>query len=151
MKEKVYDSMKQAAAAEGLPYAWIQTAKDAGCDGFEGSRVRIAPVKKWIAENGAGLTDPNSGGIEDKIKFETWRKLKNKNDRDEGKVVSKAAIAAAVIRILGRVAGFLESKLVNELPSAMAGLDVPQGRVYGRRLFDQIMVFMQSLAKEFPE
>ena len=43
----------------------------------------------------------------------------------------------------------LEAKLVNEYPSAVAGLDVPQARIYGKRLYDDILAAFLALDKEW--
>jgi hypothetical protein len=82
---------------------------------------------------------------------EEVRKLRIKNDKDEGKLVARTEVASAVRRALAQVATLSESKLVNEYPTAVAGLDCPQARVYGKRLHDALMEECQKLAKEFPE
>ena len=79
------------------------------------------------------------------------RKLKLANDIKERLVVSKSEVASAIRRALAQVAGLSESKLVNEYPTAVSGLDIPQARLYGKRLHDSLMEECQKLAKEFPE
>jgi hypothetical protein len=54
-----------------------------------------------------------------------------------------------VSRVLARVDQILEQKLSNEYPAAVAGLDVPQSRIYGKRLGDQIRTEFQGLKEEW--
>ena len=82
---------------------------------------------------------------------EEVRKLKIANDAKESVLVKRADVAAAIRRALALVATISESKLVNEFPIAVSGLDVPQARIYGRRLHDSLMAECQKLAREFPE
>jgi hypothetical protein len=58
-------------------------------------------------------------------------------------------VRAAIMRIGKAVDTILEQKLVSEYPSAVAGLDVPQARIYGKRLGDDIRRQFQSLASEW--
>jgi hypothetical protein len=79
------------------------------------------------------------------------RRLELQLAREQGDVIPRADIAGAIIRALGQVRPILEARLINEYPAAVAGLDVPQARVYGRRLNDQILSEFAKLSKEFPE
>lgn len=152
LKSRPFDSMGQAAAALAVSPELLKRAKRAGCPHFlPGNRID-ARVVQWIAEHQAEMSAGGDGdGLKEQKLKEEVRKLRRLNDIQEGKLVAKSDVAKDIVRVLSRVCPFLEAKLVNEYPSAVAGLDVPQARVYGRRLFDATMVFFQSLAKEFPE
>lgn len=151
-KRQYYDSLKQAAAAEGISLETFRRARDAGCPYIKGGRVvQVAQARKWIAEHEETLTAGDIGSLRDQKTREEIRKLRIKNDKDEGRLVLRTEVAAALRRSLGAVASICESKLVNEWPVAVAGLDVPQARVYGKRLHDSIMAECAKASKEFPE
>lgn len=48
-----FDSMEAAAARTGIPKPFLQSAKTAGCPAFEGSRIRLAALVRWIFSQGA--------------------------------------------------------------------------------------------------
>lgn len=142
--------MEQAAGALGVGIALLKRAKKAGCPAFKpGGRVDTKEFLKWMAENPEKV-QPSGESLKEQKTQEEIRKLRIKNDKDEGKLVLKSDVAAAIRRALGGVAGICEAKLVNEWPTAVAGLDPAQARVYGRRLHDKIMEECQQLSKEFP-
>lgn len=70
-------------------------------------------------------------------------------NRERGMYVLKSEVAEAMKRILSAAPRMIEEKLVNEYPSAVAGLDVPQARIYGRRLADSLVSALQEFAREF--
>ena len=76
---------------------------------------------------------------------EEHRKLKLINDFKEGKLIPIETVKHVHSRTLARVDQVIEQKLSNEYPSAVAGLDVPQARVYGKRLGDQLREEFQKL------
>ncbi len=75
---------------------------------------------------------------------EEHRKIKMQNDKNAGLLVERAEVAKKVQQIFGSLLPRLEQKLVTEYPSAIC-VDVVQGRIYGKRLFDQIT----EAAREF--
>lgn len=70
-------------------------------------------------------------------------------DKEKKKFVPRVEVAASIRRCLGPVAGILEQKLANEYPSAVAGLDVPQARVYGKRVCDEVLKCFEELEREW--
>lgn len=91
---------------------------------------------------------PGQSLREEKL-VEEIRKLRIANDREEEKLILTAAVGESVRRCLGPAAATLEQRLVNEYPTAVAGLDVPQARIYGKRLTDELLGFFQALASEW--
>ena len=69
--------------------------------------------------------------------------------RAKGQMVLKAEVAAAFGRIAAAVKGILTQKLENEYPVAVAGLNVPEARIYGGRIMDEIVAQFRELAREF--
>ena len=114
-----------------------------------------APIKGvyLLAPTVRGLFDYyrclNDNDIKRKKTEEEHRKLKLLNDHKEAKLIPVQVVKESVGRILARVDQILEAKLSNEYPSAVAGMDVPKARTYGKRLGDQIRAEMQKLASEW--
>lgn len=69
--------------------------------------------------------------------------------REEGKSVLKSDVAQAITRIIGPARHQLESKLIGEYPTVVAGLEPAAVRVYSRRVVDQFLEAMQALGAEF--
>src|SRR5690348_4992546 len=144
--------MASAASALGVSKDTLRAAKEAGCAAFVGSRVEEAPLLEWMSQHEVKPGQTNGQlTLKDQKTAEEIRKLKIKNDKDQGKLVAKADVAAAIRRALAGVSGICEAKLVNEYPTLVSGQDPPAARVYGRRLHDLIMAECQKLAGEFPE
>ena len=82
--------------------------------------------------------DKPGDGIKEKKTFEEWRKLKLANDEREGLLISKASVIGSIQRLNPKIDSLLEQKIVNEYPAAVAGLDVPAAREFGKRFADEI-------------
>ena len=84
-----------------------------------------------------------------KLKVEEMRqrieKLRIANETSSGRLVDKDALAAVAAPTMAAIKATLYAKLVDELPMAMAGVDVPQGRIIGRRHADEICRMFQRL------
>jgi hypothetical protein len=76
-------------------------------------------------------------------------RLKFLLDRERGIYVLRSEVQASIRRIMGPAVIVLEQRLVNEYPTGVAGMDVPQARIYGKRLCDELMEFLQSLKTEW--
>jgi predicted DNA-binding transcriptional regulator AlpA len=66
--------------------------------------------------------------------------------RERGEFVERAKVAKTIVEFATAIRGHLEAKLVNEWPSVVSGLDTAQARVYGKKLFDQIVAEHQRYA-----
>lgn len=143
---RTFDSMTSAAAALGVSREVIAAAKNSGecIEAFHGSRVIEQPLLRWISANSDKVAS-QAVTLKDKKVAEEIRKLKLKNDKDEGKLVPRAAVAESIRKVSGPINFLIDQKLENEYPSAVAGLDVPQARIYGKRLADSIKEEFQKL------
>jgi signal recognition particle GTPase len=101
----------------------------------------LEEVEQAIRERNVKLKD-------DKL-TEEIRKLRMANDEKDKKLILKSKVKESLRRCLTPAAAILEQRLVNEYPTGVAGLDVPQARIYGKRLCDELMVFLQSLETEW--
>jgi len=80
-----------------------------------------------------------------KLLDEQIRKLQLANDAKQGALVPRAEVERAIIATATEVRAILRQRLENEYPGQVAGLDVPQARIYGKRLVDEVMVAIQGL------
>lgn len=88
--------------------------------------------------------DKDGDTIKEQKTFEEWRKLKLANDVKEGALIPRATVAETVRLLSAKFAALLDSKLEQEYPATVAGLDVPAARIYGKKLNDQIRAEVQS-------
>jgi hypothetical protein len=131
--------MGQASASMKVPPDVLKWAKGHGCDAFvPGGRIDERKWLAWFKENGHEQpTTPDAPLREQKLSEEI-RKLRIKNDRDSGALVSRRVIQDFLAKLAAGIDQALEQKLCNEYPSAVAGLDTAQARIYGKRLGDDI-------------
>lgn len=64
--------------------------------------------------------------------------------------IERALVVASNRRVGAALRNILQ-KLLNEMPGAVAGKDIPQARDYGGRLYDALMLEIASWEKEWPE
>lgn len=83
------------------------------------------------------------------IADEEHRKKKRENDIADGLVVSRALVVADFRKVAEPIKQILRQKLENEYPLAVAGLDVPQARIYGKRLEDDLLAEFQKIFSKF--
>lgn len=83
------------------------------------------------------------------IDDEKHRALKRDNDKADGLLIEKAVVVADLRKVAEPIKLLLRQKLENEYPLAVAGLDVPQARIYGKRLEDDILAEFQKLFVKF--
>lgn len=104
------------------------------------------PRKAVMAALRPDTTDARRTELRQAITHEQWRGLKRANDDREAELISRASVAAVAEKIEKRLATLLKKKLLQEYPAAVAGLDVPGARAYGKRLNDEIRAEVQSWA-----
>lgn len=155
-----FGSMKQAAAALNLPLSVLQAAKRAGCTAFRSSRVYRSELIDWLDANrdkvrpppGEGgelltLDDRKSAKLDEEI-----RKLRIKNDRDEGRQISRAFVAQCIQRMGGEVSTLrARSEAEHALRFATAKGDPAKCRRVLREIWDDIMQDLNRLGKHFEE
>ena len=80
---------------------------------------------------------------------ERVRKLKLANDETEGQVVRIEKLVALSAPTLQKIKETLYAKLENEMPIAVAGMDVPQSRIFGTRLAGELIKLWEKFFKEW--
>lgn len=93
--------------------------------------------------------DKDSDSIKEKKTFEEWRKLRIANDVREGVLIPRVSVAETVRKLAAKFSALLDSKLEQEYPATVAGLDVPAARIYGKKLNDQIRAEVRAWASEW--
>lgn len=117
--------------------------------GVEPTRVQGKTKYYRLADVENAFKQKNSSKLKDKKTEEEIRKLRIANDKEDDLLILKTKVADSLRRCLGPATSTLEQRLVNEYPTAVAGLDVPQARIYGKRLYDELLVHLQQLQKEW--
>jgi hypothetical protein len=117
--------------------------------GIEPARIEGKTKFYKLADVEKAVRQRSSTKLKDQKLVEEIRKLRIANDKAEGLTRPKAKVIASIQRCMPPVATMLEQRLVNEYPTAVAGLDVPQIRIYGRRLADELMAFFHNLQGEW--
>lgn len=137
------NSLAQLSAITGEPIEAIRLNKRRGAPFDLRNRVKISDYKAWCAANPitpAELTAlKQSGSLRDEKLIEQIRDLRRINDEADKKLVSAAEVVASWSAQYAFIKKTLIQKLENEYPTAVAGLDVPQARIYGKRLVDEIL------------
>lgn len=148
--------MGQAAAATGFSKDSLKRAKELGCMAFKpGGRVDGAALREWMRANEAKLRasteKPGGGPLKDQKLAEEIRKLRIKNDRDDGLSVLKSKIGADLHALASEQLALLRQRLENELPSQVAGLEPSNARIIFKRVVDELSVKMQGLVAKWTE
>lgn len=141
-----YDSITQCSGATGIPEAILKHAKKSGCPAFKSNRVYLEPLLRWLFSRGHAEGKTNWGE-----EFKKWRAKieQTRYEQRAGELVVKANVDKVVRKVLASTFTILEQILVNEYPVAVAGLDVAEARVFGKRVLDKVMAEMQKLAVEW--
>lgn len=141
---------KEMRIDEAQAASLVKRAKDGGCAAFDQRGcIDMAVLRKWIGDNREALSVPAPISLKDQKLNEEIRKLKISNDNKEGRLIDRQRGLEVLARMAERMRKALEQKLTNEYPSQVVSLEVPQARVFGKRLFDSIMKDFQASAEEW--
>jgi hypothetical protein len=80
---------------------------------------------------------------------ERVRKLKLANDETEGELVRIKNLMDTAAPTLQKIKEVLYGKLEGEMPIAVAGMDVPQSRIYGTRLAGELIKLWSEFFKKW--
>lgn len=118
IRQRVYDSIAQASASEGIPVAVIRFAKKHGCPAFDHGRVNVFKFNEWYhARDGAGQN------WDDKFKEFRAKREQQKFAREDGRTISTDDAESAGAIAIGTLNRVLRQSLCNDLPAATKGLD----------------------------
>jgi hypothetical protein len=130
----VADNLKAAASILGIDYGLVQFARNKGCQAFKDSRVRLAELEKWIADNQELINSRPKVTKEEidiklkELKYERDTQAKEREkfnfDVERGKYWKKEEVSSELRQIEAHRKGVLQRKLLSELPPKLLGLDV---------------------------
>jgi hypothetical protein len=148
-KSRIVESIPAAAALLGCEPELVKRAKRLGCPAFKpGNRIAVEELRKWIAESSEALRSTGENVSRKDLKLdEEIRKLRIANDLKEKELIKRSLVIEAHAKTAERIRKLLEQKLENEDPALVAGLDVAQARVFGKRLHDQIVTEFKDFAR----
>ncbi len=92
--------------------------------------------------------DDTEREVKQKIEDEKHRKLKLANDEKDGLLTDTQKLAESVLPMFAAIKELTYQRLVDEIPIAMAGVDVPQARILGRRYADELILKWKSAVEK---
>ena len=147
---RVYGSQAAACAALGLDPGIVRAAVRVGAPGCRSGRIYPGELLPWLRRHEHELNvQPGDHELRDRKLAEEIRKLRLANERTEHRLVSRVEVVETLERITARLTRDLEQKLTSEYPSAVASMDVASARIFGRRLFDEILAAMHRCGEEW--
>lgn len=151
-KEKlgIFQNMRQAAAATGIPWATIKAIKaNPKCTAFtDGGRVDADALMSFIQEN------PEAIEVGEDDTLQKWKVLLTKSnaliaekelEELQGKYILREEAEQQIRAIALSQKAMLRSRLVNELPQKLVGMTVPQMVVVMENTLNQICGLMNEL------
>ncbi len=149
LAQEVYASMRQLSGAKDIPLTVIKAAKEAGAPGFSASnRIYWAELGPWLQENIDSLK--TAAGDKDKAQ---WILLKLKCDalrselalaKEKGELIAKDEVSTQLTRLTSAASNLLKTKLEDEAPARLAGLDAIAIRQELARIVDDIAATFQK-------
>ncbi len=131
-----------------------RTIRDLKAEQFPGIRPdgTVDLSQFWPAYLKRKTERGGSVSIKDEKTTEEIRKLRLANDAKEGTLISRAWMAERIHVAAGRVDAFrVKSEAEHPLLFAAAAGDVPACREVVRKIWDEVMASMESLAGDFKE
>jgi hypothetical protein len=144
--------MKAAAGTNLWSLRVLKAAKDAGCPAFRGNRVYSDELDTWLKAHPEIKKLRKADDLKGSKLREEIRKLKLANDLKEGRLIERAWMAERVHIAAGKVDGFRhKSEAEHPLLFAAAAGDVAACREVVRKIWDEVLASLNSLAADFKE
>lgn len=126
----VYNSMKECAAATGIPEEIQREAKAEGCDAFRYNRVHLALLLPFIWKERAApeMAEQDADGVEKPRTIRQWLeyyKMSRERRRDSveaGEIIDKSEVREGIQKAVSIYFGQLE-KMIREMPPVIRGMD----------------------------
>ena len=90
------------------------------------------------------------GDIGEKIKFETWRKLRLRNDREAGQLIDVGEVGTFIFKVLSETRSIMDQKFRNEAPALLEGLEAAQIRFRITKIYDETCTQLALLGNKYP-
>ena len=125
--KEVFGSMKQAAAIKQLSVSLLKAAKASGCPGFDKSgRVYWEQVQPWLTEHADELKANQEESKDYWVLFKLRADAQRSQlalERDKGLYLSKEEVAQQLLQLGSATKAIFKTKLEDELPPQLVGLD----------------------------
>jgi hypothetical protein len=120
--------MRQCSGATGVELAILRRAKAKGCPGFSSAgRVDFTQVKPWLDLHTEELQAEVEENSRDHWSLELLKTQTKRQqfayESEQGKYLAKEVVAQQVAAIAASAKAVLKSRLEDELPAKLAGLD----------------------------
>lgn len=151
---KLATNVRAASASLGVPVAWIERARNAGCEGFSAKGgIQLDPVRDWIKAHAEELEKSSDAlPVKEQIQVEKLREIRMKNDVKAGTLVQKSWVVERWQRCAGEINGIrARSEAEDPLLYAATNGDVNQCRSVTRAMWDRSMKAFQDCGKHFEE
>lgn len=147
-KDKIFVNLDAAAGALHLDPDTLRKLKEKGCPAFRANgSVSRNELFDFISANPDAM--PKGKSTKEQIEEEKLREIRMKNDVRADKLVQRVEVAKHHSLIFGQAMARCEQLLTNEYPSVVIGLDAPNARVYGKRVFDLILEAHREAAQKW--
>lgn len=146
--------MASAAAALGVSKDLLQLAKNSksGAKAFRGSRVIEKELLEWMSKQPASQSqDLSNLCLKDQKLAEEIRKLRIRNDKEEGRLLLAAVVGPALRNVSINQRIVLKRLLEADLPERLAGKTAPQIAEEMRKAADQICEAFREGARRWME
>ena len=107
----------------------------------------LAAVKSAIEKHDAGKRQRR--GTSDDLLAQRIRSIELHNAIADGTLIEHDRVKSAISTLLARIDQMIEQKLVAEYPASVAGLDVAQAKIFGKRLTDDLLAEFTVCRKAF--
>ena len=107
----------------------------------------LATVKRAVEKHDAGKRQRR--GTSDDLLAQRIRSIELHNAISDGTLIEHDRVKSAISVLLARVDQLIEQKLVNEFPSSVAGCDVAQAVIFGKRLTSELLAEFATCRKAF--
>lgn len=137
--DQTFASMKQCSGITGINLDVLKAIKARGCPAFLPSgRIDGPKLRAWLSKHPQDTgTDEAPRNRKDRLIDEQIRRLQLANDRKAGELMEIVRVKQSIAFFNARLDSYL-SRLENEWPSLLAGLEPPAIRAYLRRGTDEI-------------
>lgn len=140
---KIVDTLTAAAGATGYSETLLQLLKERGCHAFKSGRVNLDELAAYATDNPEEfekLEDQadSSDQLDDDLKREKLRRMKQANDVQAGQLIARADAATRIESLGVELKNVLRLRLEDELPRELVGKSEDQVRAAMAGVVDEL-------------
>ena len=140
---------------------WLDAARYADTHGLHPGQMVIIAARPGLGKSTLGLDFARNASIKHGMTSAIFSLEMSRNEIVMRLLSAEAQVALHHMRsgsmgeqdwhkLAAKMGALLDAKLENEYPAAVAGLDIPGARIYGKKLNDSIRAEIQSWAHLWP-